>query len=94
MHTLAIKQPHEILLILLRYRTSGHNVSVVYCMGETAIVYITVVILLTARKPEVSDGQHSPSNKLVLLSVSALIITLCGGGLTLTNTTRDRDCGH
>ena len=33
-------------------------------------------------------------NKLVLLSVSTLITTLCGGTLTLTNMTEDRDCGH
>ena len=43
MHKLAIKKPHESILMLLRYRTSGHNASVVYHMRETAIVYITVV---------------------------------------------------
>ena len=50
MHKLEIKQPHESLLLLLRYRTNGHNASVFYCMGQTAIVYITVDILITARK--------------------------------------------
>ena len=49
MHKLALKQPHESSLILLRYRTKGINASVFYHMRETAIVYITVVILLTAR---------------------------------------------
>ena len=58
MHKLGIKQSHESILILLRYRTNGHNASVFYCMRETAIVYITVVILLTARKTGASVEIH------------------------------------
>ena len=57
MHKLAVKQSHESLLILLRYRTNGHNARIFYCMGETAI---TVVILLTPRKPE-GCGGHTPN---------------------------------
>ena len=59
MHKLAVKQPHESLIILSRYRTIGHNARIFYCMGETAIVHITVVILLTARKTGRSGG-HTP----------------------------------
>ena len=51
MHKLTVKQPHESLLILSRYRMNGHNARIFYCMGETAVVYTTVVILLTPRKP-------------------------------------------
>ena len=51
MHKLAVNQPRESLVILLRYRMNGHNARIFYCMEETAIVYITVVILLTPRKP-------------------------------------------
>ena len=58
MHMLAIKQPHESLLMLLRYRTNGHNASIFYCMQETVIVYITVVILLTTRKTVGLAGIH------------------------------------
>ena len=41
MHKLTLKQPHENILILQRYRTNGHNTGVFYHMRETAIVYIT-----------------------------------------------------
>ena len=58
MHKVAVKQPHESILILLRYRTNGHKASVFYRMRQTAIVYITVVILLTARKTGGVLGIH------------------------------------
>ena len=39
---------------------TGVSLNIHYCMGETAIVYITVVILLTPRKTGGSGG-HTPS---------------------------------
>ena len=72
MHKLAIKQPHESNLILLRYRTNGHNASVFYCIGETAIVYITVVIL-TPRNTGGSGGhtlnENGPYDKMATTTV-------------------------
>ena len=32
MHKLVIKQMHESLLVLLRFRTNRHNASVIYCV--------------------------------------------------------------
>ena len=66
MHELAVKQPYESLLILLRYRTNGHNTSVDYCMGETAIVYITVVILLTPHTPNENAPYVAANEKWAL----------------------------
>ena len=70
MHKLAIKQTHESLLILLRFRTNGHNARIFYCMGETAIVYITVVILLTPR-----GGGGGGGGIAVMFSFFCLITT-------------------
>ena len=65
MHKLEIKQPHESILIVLRYRTNGHNASVFHCMGQTAIVYITVDILITARKTGRLGGDTHNENLIV-----------------------------
>ena len=77
MHKLAVKQLHESLLMLLRYRTNGHNASVFYCMGETAIVYITVdlvVILLTPRKPEGCGGHTCNENEPCVETATTTVI--------------------
>ena len=72
-HKLAAKQPHESILILLRYRTSGHNARIFYCMGETAIVYIACVILLTPRKPRRCGG-HTPNEHELYVKIKSKLL--------------------
>ena len=73
MHKLAVKQSHESLLILLKYRSNGHNARIFYCMGETAIVYITVVILLTPRKPVCGGYTPNENEPYVKIATTTVI---------------------